>query len=170
MEVQQLKLTSINEGKELIDPDRRLVFKNEGMVELPQGCPSGQMMKTGWDLLRLTKVKDGFHKLEGDELDITLYSDVADSYLEMSLENKLNQLDNKLHHQLCKTSTVEANRIQRTMDGRFTTRLGDAVAVFTCPEKIGKIVIPEEGCYNKVPVENGQFVDLRTRVGSSSAE
>ena len=170
VEVQQLKLTSINEGKELIDPKRRLVFKNEGMVELPQGCPSGQMMKTGWDMLRLTKVKDGFHKLKGDELDITLYSDVADSYLEMSLENKLNQLDNKLHHQLCKTSTVEANRIQRTMDGRFTTRLGDAVAVFTCPEKIGKIVIPEEGCYNKVPVENGQFVDLRTRVGSSSAE
>ena len=170
VEVQQLKLTSINGGKELIDPDRRLVFRNEGMVELPQGCPSGQMMKTGWNMLRLTKVKEGFHKLKADELDITLYSDVSDSYLEMSLENKLNQLDNRLHYQLCETSTVEANRIQRTVDGRFTTRLGDAVAVFTCPEKIGKIIVPTEGCYNKVPMENGRFVDLRTRVAGLHAE
>ena len=170
VEVQQLKLISVNDGKEWIDPDKRLVFKDEGMVELPQGCPSGQMMKTGWDLLRLTKVKDGFHKLEGDEVDIALYGDISNSYLEMSLENKLNQLDTRLHHQLCETSMVEANRIQRTVDGRFTTRLGDAIAVFTCPEKIGKIVIPEEGCYNKVPMEGGQFVDLGTRIGSLHAE
>lgn len=169
VEVQKLSLVEVNGGERLVDMTRKLIFQKGKMVQLPQGCPKGEMMETGWEDLRLTKTT-GFQKIEADEIKLDLYSDVRDGYLEYNMETKLTQLEGQLHQQLCMTKWIEPGTIQRTFDNKFTTRLGDAVAIFGCEEKIGKILpASSDQCFNKIQIENGLFVDLQTRIATKSA-
>ena len=162
--VQKVHLTV--EGHLHVDHTHKLVFEVAGQMATPYGCPEGaQVITTNWPDLYLTK-SEGFDQIPPSAVELSLYSDTRDDFLEYNVERKMTGVGNTLKAQLCETRYRDTgeNGI-RKMGEKFGIRAGDAFLLFDCPARIGTVAQPEKNkCYAGVKLQEGVFVNTRTRI------
>ena len=166
--VQTVHLTV--EGNLHVDHEHKLIFEIDGQIPSPFGCPEGaQVLATNWPDLYLTK-SDQFDPIPPSAIDLSLYSDTRDDFLEYNVERKLKGVGDSLKSQLCETRYQDTgeNGILKVGE-RFGIRAGDAFLTFDCPARAGTVAEPDGRCYNRIRLAEGLFVDPRTRIARKHA-
>ena len=164
--VQKVHLTV--EGHLHVDHTHKLIFEVDSTIPSPFGCPEGvQVLSTNWPDLYLTP-SDRFDPIPSSSIDLAKYSDTRDDYLEYNIERKMNGMEDSLMSQLCETRFTGGDRIFKVGD-RFGFRAGDAFLIFDCLSTTGTVAEPDGQCYTGIRLQEGVFVDPRSRIASMHA-
>ena len=165
--VQDVQLTRENELH--VDHEHKLVFEIEGEIQTPIGCPKGTVYLTKYKDLYLTKTS-GYSRLNSRDVDLTLYSDTRMEYLEYNLEKGAQVAKDSVKRQMCENRYSKEGRITQLKNETFSVRSGDVFLIFQCSKKTSRIAVPEgSGCWDKVPMEDGMYVDIDSRIGYKHA-
>lgn len=162
--VQAVHLTV--EGHLHVDHTHKLIFEVESLIPSPFGCPEGaQVLATNWPDLYLT-TSDQFDPIPPSAIDLSLYSDTRDDFLEYNVERKLAGVGDALRSQLCEARYRDTgeNGILRVGE-RFGIRSGDAFLTFDCPARTGTVATPDGICYKQIRLQEGVFVDTKQKIG-----
>ena len=152
-----------------VDHQNKLVFKMGAEKPLGSPCSEGTYFTTEYSDLYLTELEKEFDVVE--ELSVELYVNSRSDYMQFQAEKHYALLNNQIGTSICRESWF-THRHERDLlqlaTGRFTRTKGDILYLFQCEEKLGK-VLDTEMCYNKIPLDNGAFVDPTNRVMTRSA-
>ena len=71
---------------------------------------------------------------------------------------------------MCENRYSKEGRITQLKNETFSVRSGDVFLIFQCSKKTSRIAVPEgSGCWDKVPMEDGMYVDIDSRIGYKHA-
>ena len=155
------------DGEYLVDKDHKLRVKLGEDVMMSNHCPTGKIWYTDQTDIMLTKTA-GYPRMPAADLDIFLYINSRQDYLQYHLEKSRGDLENDMKKTICNTQyNSEQNKIYQI--GKLNAlRRGDVVYTFTCKNETG-IIASSDKCYNSIALTNGKFVDPITRISSKHA-
>ena len=153
-------------GEYLIDRREGVVIKKLAAKASPPGCPNGLLFTTEYSNVYITEDLDLRYPVLGEEMSLPVYIRSKDDFLLYYLEEKLQQLDQKIRENLCEnkhTLKSEEGKVVRIGKNNFAYQAGEVTYVFNCMVKEDQIdSLPK--CYTDIPIKSGGFVTPVSRV------
>ena len=144
----------------IVDHTNKIIFNKTGIQKSPSGCPIADLITTEYENLFLTTSTEFAQSV--DILDIQNYINNRDNYITYTMEERLNQLQQKTQSNFCQLR-YQTEQIIQVESNLFAKITGDTVLVFGCLSKKAKIETLTT-CMADIPINTGQFVNPQTRV------
>ena len=159
----------VEEGDWLIDHHQKLLFKISSLSAAPRGCPrSARIYLTEYDDLYLTPSRE-FQEASSTKVDITLFIRQAADYVLYQAEHRASAVLTTMTETICgATGPPTKEELFPMAPPIYGKRSGEVLYTFSCEQKEGPI-LPGKQCYNKVPMQDGTFVDLYLKVKTPHA-
>lgn len=158
------------EGDYLVDHELKLLFKptSETQTDGIPGCPTGKVLYTDQKNIVLSETMDGFPWID-HQIDLLLYSNQKDDYLMYTLEKQTSGIEAGLSTKLCSNENAIQGHPVHLGENKFGKRRGDILYTYECPVKTANIKGMGKTCVDKIPTDEGVFIDPITKIGSKHA-
>ena len=148
----------------LVDLSSHIYLEQLGVTASWPQCPRASLIATNYLHLYLSKRLVGWAPLSPGNLEIEIELESALDFENYRIEKLLHEKTDKLSFTVCQNRhTLHSTKITLYSNDTFAKSKGEILYLFKCTAKKG-LVKNSKICYEDVPLEDGGFMDLETRV------